>query len=150
MPDAIQYLTLLQVNYQMKILRIIAILLLSFNSIGAIFGGWSFINDPSGGDLKIPITYLDHSPFTNFLIPGIILLPSMAYSVYSPWYGLFKWKKYAWLIIFQGVLLIGWIIVQMILLREIYYLQFIFGGIGVVLLLIGITLNKDARLKMPD
>lgn len=135
----------------MKILRIIAILLLSFNSIGAIFGGWSIINDPSGGDLKIPITYLDHSPFTNFLIPGIILFTvNGLFGLFTLVWTALKWKKYAWLIIFQGVLLIGWIIVQMILLREIYYLQFIFGGIGVVLLLIGITLNKDARLKMPD
>lgn len=142
---------LLQVEYLMKILRTIAILLLLFNSIGALFGGWSFIQDPSGGDLKIPITYLEHSPFTNFLIPGFVLFTvNGLFGLFTLVWTVFKWKNYAWLIIVQGVLLIGWIIVQMILLREIYYLQFIFGSIGLILLLIGIFLKKDARLKMPD
>lgn len=148
----------------MKMLRIIAILLLLFNSTGALFGGWSFINDPTGADLKIPLTYLEHSPFKNFLIPGIVLFTGHGlYGLLTLVWTVFEWKKYAWLIIFQGILLIGWIMVQMIMLREIYYLQFIFGGIGLVLLLIGIALKRnakekvhpeaktnDARLKMPD
>ena len=148
----------------MKALRIIAILLLLFNSTGALFGGWSFINDPTGADLKIPLTYLEHSPFNNFLVPGIVLFTiNGLFGLLTLLWTVFERKKYAWLIIIQGILLIGWIIVQMIMLREIYYLQFIFGGIGLVLLLIGITLNrrvneklhhevktKDARLKTQD
>ena len=133
----------------MKILRVIAILLLLFNSIGALFGGWSFIHDPSGGDLKIPLIYLEHSPFNDFLIPGIVLfIVNGLFGLLTLVWTAFEWKKYAWLIILQGILLIGWIIVQMILLREIYYLQFIFGGIGLVLLLIGITLNRNMTEKL--
>ena len=130
----------------MKMLRIVAILLLLFNSMGALFGGWSFINDPTGADLKIPITYLEHSPFNNFLIPGIILFTvNGLFGALTLLWTVFEWKKYAWLIIIQGILLIGWIIVQIILLREFYYLQFIFGSIGLVLLFIGSVLKRTTK-----
>ncbi len=133
----------------MNILRIIAILLLLFNSIGAFLGGWSFINDPTGGDLNIPLSYLEHSHFNNFLIPGIVLFTvNGLFGLLTLLWTAFEWKKYTWLIILQGILLIGWIIVQMILLREIYYLQFIFGGIGLALLLIGITLKRNIDEKI--
>ena len=127
-------------------LRIIAILLLLLNSIGALFGGWSFINDPTGADLKIPLTYLEHSPFNNFLTPGIILFTvNGLFGLLTLVWTIFEWKKYTWLIILQGILLIGWIIVQIIMLREFYYLQYIFGSIGLILLLIGIVLKRTIK-----
>ena len=45
-----------------------------FLGIGAVFGGTVLVIDPSGGLLNMPTTMLKHSPFKNFLLPGIILL----------------------------------------------------------------------------
>lgn len=42
--------------------------------IGAVFGGTALVLDPSGRQLGVPISILETSPFTNFLIPGFILL----------------------------------------------------------------------------
>lgn len=128
----------------MKTLRIIAGLLLLFNGTGALFGGWSFIQDPSGNDLKIPIAYLEHSPFKDFLIPGIILfIINGLFSMITLLWTALQWKHYAWLIILQGALLTGWIIIQVIMLREFSYYQGIFGGVGLALLGIGNTLRKS-------
>ena len=53
--------------------RIIATILLLFNAISALFGGWSLMIDQSGETLDMPIRFLEHSPFETFLVPGIIL-----------------------------------------------------------------------------
>ena len=53
--------------------RNILLILLSFLGLGAIFGGGVFIISPSGKLLGMPLSFLDHSPFEDFLIPGIIL-----------------------------------------------------------------------------
>ena len=130
----------------MKTLRILACLLLLFNGTGAIFGGWSFIQDPTGAGLKIPTTYLEHSPFQDFLIPGIVLFTvNGVLSMVTLVWTLMQWKHYGWLIMLQGAMLVGWIIIQMLMIREIYYLQFIFGGIGIILLWIGWTLKVKSE-----
>jgi hypothetical protein len=129
----------------MNSLRLIAILLLLLNGTGAIFGGWSLISDPTGQDIQLPLTYLDQSPFHDFLIPGIILFTvNGIFSLVAMVWTIFRWRNYCWLIITQGVLLGGWIVVQMILLRHFYYLQFVFGGIGLVLFWIGYTLKNKS------
>ena len=53
--------------------RNILIYLLAFLGIGALFGGSVFIISPSGKLIGMPLSMLAHSPFNDFLIPGIIL-----------------------------------------------------------------------------
>ncbi len=47
--------------------------LIAFLGIGAIGGGGILIISPIGKLIGIPLSILKHSPFHNFLIPGIIL-----------------------------------------------------------------------------
>ena len=130
----------------MKTLRILACILLLFNGTGALFGGWSFIQDPSGSDLQIPTTYLEHSPFHDFLIPGIVLFTvNGVLSLVTLAWTLMQWKHYGWLIMIQGAMLMGWIIIQMIMLREINLYHFIFGIIGILLLWIGWILKVKSE-----
>lgn len=54
--------------------RNILIALLLFLGLGAIGGGAFLIISPSGKLIGgLPLSVLEHSPFTDFLIPGIIL-----------------------------------------------------------------------------
>lgn len=55
-----------------KLLKLL-LFLLGFLSLGAFIGGIPMILDPSGAMLKMPISLLDDSPISSFLIPGIIL-----------------------------------------------------------------------------
>ncbi len=45
-----------------------------FVGITAILGGFGLVSDPSGAGMEVPLTLLENSLFTNYLIPGIVLL----------------------------------------------------------------------------
>lgn len=127
----------------MKTLRILAILLLLFNGTGALFGGWSLITDPTGQDLHLPQQLLEHSPFADFLIPGIILFTCVGiFSLLVLLWLNMQWKYHAQLLIIEGLLVTGWIIIQMILIRDISYLHFVFMGIGIFFVLAGRKLKN--------
>jgi len=128
----------------MKTIRVIAILLMLFNAMGALFGGWSLIQDPTGRDLQMPMSFLEHSPFKDYFIPGIILLTvNGIFCLVAMFMTIFQAKHYIWMILAQGALLTGWIIIQMIMLHYIYYLHFVLGGIGLALICIGWILKRS-------
>ena len=54
-------------------LRLFAVILLTFQGLGAIYGGWMLISDPSGQKFQWMVELLEGTPFKNFIIPGIIL-----------------------------------------------------------------------------
>ncbi len=55
------------------IVRNIYLVLLALLGIGAIFGGGVLIISPSGELFGMPLSMLVNSPFSNFLLPGVIL-----------------------------------------------------------------------------
>jgi hypothetical protein len=116
-----------------RLVRISALLLLSINGLGALYGGISFIADPTGGSMQMPLSYLEHSPFRSYLIPGIVLLlVNGCLSIATIILLLLKHARAPWLVMAQGVLLSGWILVQMALLRMFYpplHLTFLLMGL---------------------
>lgn len=127
-------------------LRAISILLLLFNGIGAIYGGWLFMIDPSGVKIGMSLSYLQHSPFTNYFIPGIILfIANGLLSFLIAMFVLFKWKYYTRLITLQGIVLIIWLIVQIMMIDLVYFLHFIMGVVGIMLTALGIILSKKNK-----
>ena len=56
-----------------KILIILAAFLLLFNGVGALYGGWNLIAHPDGSSIDLSMSWLKHTPFQNYRIPGIIL-----------------------------------------------------------------------------
>lgn len=115
-----------------------ASLLLLFNGIGALYGGWSLITRPDGSRLQLSLDLLEQTPFDNYLIPGIILfvgngLCSLAVFVVM----MLNIKVYSWLVILQGAVLTGWIVIQMILIQTVYFLHIILGSVGLLLFVCG-------------
>ncbi|MBE2219296.1 MAG: hypothetical protein IAE90_13880 [Ignavibacteria bacterium] len=99
--------------------RIAALVLLLFNGIGAIYGGYLFISAPDGSLMQIPVTLLEHSPFTSFLIPGIILiLFNGVFSLVTSICLILKTKSYPLMIVMQGAVLLIWITVQIVMIRS--------------------------------
>ncbi len=127
-----------------KFIRIVTILLLLFNGTGALYGSYHLITDPTGGSLKMPLTYLEKSPFTNYLIPGIVLLlVNGIFSFITIYAVLFRTRNYHWFVVAQGVLLSGWIIVQIIMLQMFYApLHGTLLATGVILTVCGLVLRK--------
>lgn len=120
-------------------LKIITSLLLLINGIGAIYGGGNLILHPDGSSIQLSIHWLQHTPFNNYLIPGIILfIANGLLSVFVFIALLLKHKNYPWLVMAQGAILTGWIVIQILLIQTIYFLHIILGSVGIALIVLGI------------
>ena len=135
-----------------KLLHMISILLLLLNAAGALSAGSSMILEPDGTGLQLPLIWLQHTPFNDFLIPGIILF--LVNGVFNIWVIimiLLKKPRYPHYIMLAGILLVGWILVQVVMTRMNHILQFIFGTIGVLMFITGLLLKaaeESTKYKM--
>jgi hypothetical protein len=95
----------------------VAILLEVFIGLGALFGGGALVLGPDGHLLGMPTTLLAGSPFTSFLVPGIILFtlvglaPLLAAAITVRRQAIAPLAAVA-----VGLTLIGWISVEMVVL----------------------------------
>lgn len=77
--------------------------------------------DPSGEMMQMPLDFLRHSPFPDFLIPGIILFTfNGIFSFVIAVLTILKVKFYPWLVIFEGFTLTIWLTVQIIFIKMFY------------------------------
>ena len=128
-------------------LRVTAIVLLFINGLNALAAGFSFMVDPSGSGLGMTTAYLQHSPFPNFLVPGIILfIANVAMSTIVDVMTIKKSRFYPLLLSLQGCILLGWIIIQLLLLQFFHPLHLLMGGLGMALIAIGTFLEKHASV----
>lgn len=130
-----------------RILYTVAGMLLLFNGIGAIYGGLSLIRYRDGSGLDMGTEWLQHSPFDNYLIPGIILLVVNGFfSMVCFGMLLLRYRHSGRYIISQGVLLTGWIMVQILLIQTINTLHIVMGTTGIMLTICGaiVTLRYQA------
>lgn len=130
----------------MKILRFISILLLLIVAINALAAGYSFMAEPSGAGLKISIDFLRFSPFKDFFIPGLVLFViNGLFNIAAALVTLFKIKNHQWVIVFQGAVLVLWIIMQILMLQQINFLHYLLATIGISLILFGILINRNLK-----
>ena len=128
------------------VLKIIASLLLLFNSTGAIYGGLNLIMHPDGGSLQLSPEHLQYSPFTDYLIPGIILFAANGLFVFGVL--LINHKFFPMLIMAQGTILTGWIVIQVLMVHMTYYLHIVLGTVGLLLILCGWILSGIQEKKI--
>jgi hypothetical protein len=136
-------------NIALRLFIFFIALLLLFNGAGAIYGGLSLIIHPDGSGLQLSLEFLKHSPFTDYLIPGIVLfIANGLLSFFVLGALLFNYKHYPLLVILQGTVLCGWILIQIIIVQMIYYLHFVMGGTGILLIICGFILLKLKTKKI--
>lgn len=129
--------------------NILAALLLLFNGTGALYGSYHLIVYPDGSSLQMSTAYLQHSPFRDYLIPGIILfVMNGACSFIALAALLARYRNAALLIAGQGAILTGWIIVQLMMVSSVYYLHYVLGSCGILLMLSGLLLHRSARVPV--
>lgn len=123
----------------MKIfLKIFTVLLLLLNGIGAVYGGGNLILHPDGSSIQLSLQWLKHTPFDNYTIPGIILFIANGLCSFIVLTALvLKRKNYPLLVIAQGIILTGWIIIQILLIQTVYFLHIILGAVGIALIVSG-------------
>ena len=130
--------------------RAFSLILLVFTSVSACFGGYMLISAPDGSRLQMPVEWLAHAPFPNYLIPGIILLVvNGLFSFFAAIMVVLRHRIYPLLVISQGIILCGWIMTQISLIRMMSWLQLLYGLTGIFLCLAGlllVRLEKEERL----
>ena len=115
----------------------------AFIGFGAFGGGLMLVIDPSGNTLGVPMSFLEGSPFLDYLIPGVFLLAvngvgSMVGAGFS-----FTRRRYAKEIaIVLGAILVAWIVVQVVIIRSIGWLHILYFILGVVELGIGLYIRR--------
>jgi len=126
-----------------KALKILTVSLLFFTAINALIAGALFIADPSGKLMGMTTGYLKDAPFSSFLIPGIVLF--VVNGVLNISAGILTIRNHAAaarFVILQGLLLCGWIVVQILMVRDINALHIVMFSIGVVLVGLGWLRSK--------
>ena len=115
----------------------------AFIGLGALGGGFMLVIDPSGSALGVPLSFLEGSPFPDFLVPGIFLLVvngvgSLIGAGFS-----FTRRRYAQeTAIVLGALLVAWIVIQVIIIGSFSWMHVLYFILGVVELGIGLYIRR--------
>jgi hypothetical protein len=103
-----------------------------FVGIGGLAGGWAAISQPIE-PLGVPMELLRHSPFQDYLIPGIILFSVIGVgNIACAVFMLFQWKYRGYSSSIVSFGLVIWIVVQCYMLRTIAFLHVLFFLIGLI------------------
>jgi hypothetical protein len=130
------------------LLKTLTVVLLLINILGAIYGSYNLIIYPDGSSLQLPLDWLQYSPFNDYLIPGIILISvNGLFGIFVFGTILFQHRLYPWFVVAQGLILSGWIVIQMIMLRSMAGIQVLFGSIGLMLILLGWALVRTNKVR---
>ena len=131
----------------MVYVRVLAVIALLFLSLTALYGGSVLIVNAHGNPWgMMPLSLLEHTPFHSWLVPGIVLLT--ANGVLGLWVlGLVlahRRQDGLWTI-FQGCVLLGWLTVECVLLRTVIWPHYMYGAVGLALILLGALLRHDSH-----
>jgi hypothetical protein len=124
---------------------------MGFLSIGGFVGGVSFVVDRTGSGLGAQLSWLDETPVTDFLLPGLFLL--VLYAIGSailivgltwrfspgPLGRLDRWLGYHWSwagTLLVGSVLVGWILYEFTIIPNVIVLQPILIVVGILMVAI--------------
>ena len=126
-----------------KSLRIVAIVWLILMGLNALAAGYSFMVEPSGADIGIPLSYLQHSPFKNYFIPGLVLFITIGLGcMLTAFFAIKNFNFYPQLLFVQGCILLGWIVIQMLMIQDVNWLHIVCGFSALAWMAIGLQLVK--------
>jgi len=133
--------------------RNLLVFLLGFLGVGAFGGGGVFILSPGGEMMGMPVSAIGNSPFSSFLIPGIILFTVLGLLPLLLVYALIKkpgWRSpeyfnffndmhWAWTYsVYAGFALIIWIQTEMICMKTVHWSQSLYMGIALAILFVAL------------
>ena len=87
----------------------------------------------------MPVDVLAGSPFADFLVPGMILFTVLGLVPLVVLYGLYTERGWAWPAASMiGIALLVWIVVQGLIIGFGHWLQWLYLGLGFVLILLAL------------
>ncbi|MFD2935732.1 hypothetical protein [Spirosoma flavum] len=142
--------------------RNILLILLAFLGLGAIGGGFVLIISPTGKLMGMPLSILDRSPFTSFLIPGIILFVVLGLAPCILVFALLKKPAckiaerlnfytdmhWSWTYsLYVAFALVIWIQVEMAFLHAVHWLHSFYMFFAVALIFVALLPNVRSLYK---
>ena len=117
-----------------------------FIGLGAVAGGVLLALEPSGAKLGIPLELLENSPFSSYLVPGIVLLAVNGFGSLLGAAASFMRRPYAGeTAMALGVFLVTWIALQVYWFAGIHWLHAMYFGLGLLEFVLGRTLRNEAK-----
>jgi len=114
--------------------------------LGAVAGGLGLILEPSGASLGIPLDLLARTPFSTFLVPGIVLLIVNGFgSLAGAWASFKRYFRAGEIAMGLGLFLIVWIMFQVYWFASVHWLHVLYFGLGLLELILGWLLRKALR-----
>ena len=123
-------------------MKSILFILVTFIAITSTLSGLLMISNPDGGLMNLTLSLLDGTPFKNFMVPGILLTGIVGgVNLVAVFFNMQRHSnRYNWAIA-GGMVISGWIIIQMLLIHAARWLHFIYLGIGLLIILIAYQLK---------
>ena len=129
-----------------KLIRYALGILQIFVGITAVLGGFGLVSDPSGSKMNVPLELLKNSPFTNYLIPGLVLLIVIGVGHVFAGIVTFLRHRYAGNIsVFFGAFLALYLIIEVWFLGLVNFSQPLYFILGAVELIFGLKLSKGGK-----
>lgn len=129
-------------------MRIMIRILCLFNALTAIPSGVLLMLYPDGRIFQFPPGLLEHTPFRDYFLPGAFLSMMVGGSALVATFAMFRNSGYQYrLAMASGVILIGWILIQTMLLQSVHWLHISYFVIGMLVLILSVVfINQDEEI----
>lgn len=118
-----------------------------FISLGALAGGAGLILEPDGSNLGFSVALLNASPFSDYLIPGVVLFLFIGLGTLAGGVATFVRYRYAGeMAAVLGMILIVWIVVELLWI-ELFWLHPLYFIFGCAELALGLLLRRRSNLQ---
>jgi hypothetical protein len=108
--------------------------LLAFLGLGALAGGVALVAKPDGSVMHLPLSYLEGSPFPDFLVPGLILGGLFGVGSYVvAWLGWRNTRPAPFLAFAIGCAMMIWIVVELAIIKDLSFLHPLFFCVGLAI-----------------
>jgi hypothetical protein len=127
-----------------QFIRFSIITILFFTSVSALFGGGALLLSPNGDFLQMSPKLLSGSPFKDFFIPGLALFIMLGLSsLIIASIALALRRNFPLLIIYQGIVVIIFLVVEIVSIKTFDALQVVYALDGLALLLLGVVARAE-------
>ena len=114
--------------------------------LGAVAGGLGLASEPSGANLGIPVELLENTPFSSYLIPGIVLLTVNGIgSLLGAAASIIRSRYAGEIAMTLGVFLVAWITLQVYWFAGVHWLHALYFGLGLLEFVLGWSLRNAVR-----
>jgi hypothetical protein len=121
-----------------------------FVGLSGAAGGIGLVSDPSGFNVEMSTEVLAATPFSDFLVPGLVLLSVNGLGSLLGSFLTFTQRRFAAkAAVALGIFLIAWIVLQVYWIGLVHWLQPLYLGFGILETALGLMLTSAAKSQAP-